>query len=246
MINKMGRLVQYATFRRKSQQPLDSSSGDGYYVEQSTHLSSYPDSIRMKTLFVLATIAFAVLFSCRTTAQEMVKEPSTEKSFPAEIKITYGGQDHALKLTGLTVRKKFIIKVYAVAHYMEGSLPAGMKEALQEVLTDGKAKQLTMDFSRDVTVEQIQGAYRDGFKENATAEELKAIQPVIDKFLAYFTREVKENDQFILRWLPGGVIIPIIAGEEKPPLVDKTFARVLWSIWFGDDSIVDRDKLIKR
>jgi len=200
----------------------------------------------MKTRFILAAIAIVVLFSCRTAAQEMVKEPSTEKNFPAELKCTYGGQEHTLKLTGLAVRKKFIIKVYAVAHYMEGSLPSGMKEAFQEILTDGKAKQLTMDFSRDVTVDQIQGAYRDGFKENANADELKAIQPVIDKFLANFTREVKENDQFILRWLPRGTIIPIIGGEEKPALVDKTFARVLWSIWFGEDSIVDREKLIKR
>lgn len=200
----------------------------------------------MKTRFILAAIGLAILLSCRATAQDMVKEPSTEKSFPSEIKITYDGQEHALKLTGLTVRKKFIIKVYGVAHYMEGPLPAGTKEAFQEILTDGKAKQLTMDFSRDVTVEQIQGAYRDGFKENATAEELKAIQPTIDKFLGYFTREVKENDQFILRWLPGGTIVPIIAGQEKPALVDKTFARILWTIWFGEDSIVDREKLIKR
>ncbi len=200
----------------------------------------------MKTRLILSVLSVVVFFYSRAISQVMVQEPSTEKSFPAEIKITYEGQEHTLKLTGLTVRKKFIIKVYGVAHYMEGSLPSDTKEALTAVLADGKAKQLTMDFSRDVSVEQIQGAYRDGFKENATADELKTIQPVIDKFLGYFTHEVKENDQFILRWLPGGTIIPIIGREEKPALVNVTFARVLWTIWFGENSIVNREKLIKR
>lgn len=213
---------------------------------QSTNPFLHPDFIHMKTRLIIAAIGLVALVLSRTTAQDMVKEPSTGKSFPAEIKVAYAGQEHVLKLTGLTVRKKFIIKVYGVAHYFEGPLPSGTTEAIQAILTDGKAKQITMDFSRDVSVEQIQGAYRDGFKDNASAEDGKAVQPTLEKFLSYFTKEVKENDQFILRWLPGGTIIPIIAGEEKPPLVDAKFARILWTIWFGEDSIVDREKLIAR
>jgi hypothetical protein len=114
------------------------------------------------------------------------------------------------------------------------------------MLTDGKAKQITMNFSRDVTVEQITGAYRDGFSENATKEEMKALQPALEKFLGYFTQPVKENDLFTLRWVPGGTILPVIYGKEAEPITNPVFAKVLWSIWFGEDSIVDREDLISR
>jgi hypothetical protein len=103
-----------------------------------------------------------------------------------------------------------------------------------------------MIFVRDVDAPTIQKAYRDGFKENATTAELVALQPFIDRFLTAFNAGVKENDIFILRWLPGGIIVPVVQGEEKQSITDQTFARVLWSIWFGGDSIVDRDDLITR
>jgi hypothetical protein len=179
-------------------------------------------------------------------AQETVKEPSTGKTFPTEVKFSQGGKDYALILTGVAVRKKFVFKVYGIGHYMQEPARAGKEEALKSVLADGKAKQLTMDFARTVSPTQVRDAYRDGFKENATAEELKTIQPMVDRFLAYFTSDVKENDRFTLRWLPGGTIIAIINGDEKPAITNEVFARVLWTIWFGKDSIVDREDLIER
>ena len=192
------------------------------------------------TLLVLAGVA-------ATLAQETITEPSTEKSFPSRVTFTAAGTEYALTATGVAVRKKVIIKVYGMIHYMQNPPAAGSRDAVfQAILTDGKAKQITMNFSRDVTVEQITGAYRDGFAENATKDEMKAIQPAMDKFLGYFTQPVKENDVFTLRWIPGGTIVPIISGKEFEPISNPVFARVLWSIWFGEDSIVDREDLVAR
>jgi hypothetical protein len=103
-----------------------------------------------------------------------------------------------------------------------------------------------MDFARDVDAAKIRDAYLDGFKENATADEFTSIRPLVDQFVAFFSRDVKENQQFVLRWLPGGIVIAAVAGEEKPPLTSPLFARVLWSIWLGKDSIVDRSDLVSR
>jgi hypothetical protein len=114
------------------------------------------------------------------------------------------------------------------------------------MLVDGKARQITMDFARDVDAGKIRDAYLDGFRENATADELKSIQPLVDEFVGFFAKEVKENQQLILRWLPGGIVVATITGEEMPAITSPLFARVLWSIWFGKDSIVDRDDLVVR
>lgn len=194
-------------------------------------------SLLLGSLFFLACTAFA---------QEMVTEPSTGKKFPAVQSFSAGGKDYSMQLTGVAVRKKVVFKVYGMAHHMENPAGGTRAGAIKDVLTDGKAKQITMVFVRDVDAASIQDAYRDGFKENVSREDYPKIQGLIEKFVGNFTAGVKENDVFVLRWLPGGTIIPVIKGEEKAPITNPVFARVLWTIWFGDESIVDPDDLVAR
>jgi len=193
------------------------------------------------TLFPLS-----LLMAGAVVAQEMVTEPSTGKKFPAVQSFSAGGKEYAMQLTGVAVRKKLVFKVYGMAHHMENPISGTRAGVIKDVLTDGKAKQITMEFVRDVDVASIQKAYREGFAENASKQELPQIQGLIEKFVGNFTSGVKENDVFILRWLPGGRIIPVIKGEEKETITDPVFARVLWTIWFGDESIVDPDDLVAR
>lgn len=195
-------------------------------------------------LGILVTLLLAWVLP--TIAQEMVEESSTGKKFPAEVSFTYNDSTYNLSITGVAVRKKFVFKVYGMAHYMESPGTMSKEEAFKAALSDGKAKQITMDFARGVGSGKIQGAYRDGFKKNASKEEMQEIQQYVDQFVGYFDKDVKENEQYILRWVPGGTILTIVQGEEKPAITNATFARVLWSIWLGDHSIVKREKLIER
>jgi hypothetical protein len=194
-----------------------------------------------------ALAAIAVL-SCTIAmfAQETVKESSTGKVFPAGVTISQDGKSYSLVLTGTAVRKKLIIKVYAIAHYMQDPPAGSAKDVCAGVLTDGKAKQITMQFVREVGVDKIRTAYRDGFQDNAGKDEYAAITPLVEQFVGYFGGDVKEGDTFILRWLPGGVVQAQVQGEEKPAISSPLFARVLWSIWLGEDAIVDREDLVSR
>jgi hypothetical protein len=187
-----------------------------------------------------------ILLAVSAAAQESVQEPSTGKSFPVVVRYTRNGTEYPMSLTGVAVRKKLVFKVYGMAHYSQDPVKAPKGEALGAMLVDGKARQITMDFARDVDPGKIRDAYMDGFRENATADEFTSIHPLVDQFVGFFANDVKENQQFILRWLPGGVVVATVAGEEKPPITSPVFARVLWSIWLGKDSIVDRDDLVAR
>ncbi len=198
----------------------------------------------MKTMSV--TFALLSIIVASGMAQDRVTEPSTGKSFESKAVFSYNGTDYVQQLTGMAVRKKLVFKVYGMAHYMQEPAAASRDAAFKAVLTDGPAKEIVMTFVRDVDRDKIREAYREGFKENASTEDLKKLQPLIDRFVGYFTGDVKENDQFVLHWLPGGVIIAVVQGEQKNPITDVLFARTLWSIWFGEDSIVDRDDLIDR
>ena len=194
----------------------------------------------------LAFIPLLFVLPLLARSQETVQEPSTGKSFPAVVHFAKDGVDYVMNLTGVAVRKKIVFKVYGVAHYAQDPVRGTREAALESMLVDGKARQITMDFARDVDAGKIRDAYLDGFKDNATADEFTSIHPLVDQFVAYFSKDVKENQQFILRWLPGGVVIATVAGEEKPPLTSPVFARILWSIWLGNDSIVDRGDLVSR
>jgi hypothetical protein len=197
-----------------------------------------------KALFIVWTII--VFVSSFAFGQQTVKEPSTEKLFPAQVTIKNADKQYTLTVTGLAVRKKMFFKVYGIAHYMEQVEKANSNDdAYNTVLIDGKAKQITMDFARDVDVAKIKDAYIDGFKTHTSGDDLKKIRLLVDQFIGYFSKDLKENDQIILRWLPGGSVTAIIKGEEKPAIKDMTFARALWTIWFGKDSIVDREDLVK-
>lgn len=198
----------------------------------------------MKKLIVSA--AFFFIATLAGKAQDKVTEPSTGKSFESKVVVSYDGTDYVQQLTGVTVRKKLMFKVYGMAHYMQDPTHMSKEEAFEAILTDGKAKQIVMSFVRDVDREKIKDAYWDGFKENASVGDVQKMQPLIEQFVSFFSNDVKENDQFVLRWLPGGVIMANVQGEEKPVIKDKLFARTLWAIWFGEDSIVHRDDLVSR
>ena len=194
----------------------------------------------------IVTLSAFMFFLFPIYAQENVKEPSTGKSFPDQLSFTHDGKDYTLTLTGVSVRKKLVFKVYGMAHYVDKFTKGSDKEAFNTVMAEGNAKQITMEFARDVDAAKIKETYEESFKEHATGEELKAIKPYLDQFLGFFTQDVKENDRFVLRWIPGGTITSTIIGQDKPPLKDAAFARILWSIWLGEDSVVDRDDLVER
>ena len=197
----------------------------------------------MKNKLLVMALFFAVSVCF---AQEKVVESSTGKSFPSVEKFKYNGTDYSVNLTGVTVRKKFFFKVYGMAHYLQDPVKSDKKTGINNILSDGKAKQISMIFVRDVDKKKIQDTYMEGFQNNSSQEDFNKIQPQVNQFLGYFSKDVNENDEIVLRWLPRGTVITIFQGEEKPAITNKMFARILWSIWFGDDSPVDVDDLISR
>jgi hypothetical protein len=200
--------------------------------------------MRNKSIILFANFIFFFFLQIATAQDDMVQESSTDKMFPRKVTFSVDTTEYNLTITGTAVRKKFIIKVYGMAHYIQNSPTGKVQEVIDSILSSDAAKQFTLDFARDVGPDKIQGAFRDGFKKNASDEELETIQTDLDAFIGYFAKEVKENEQYIFRWLPDGTLISIIQEEEFPAIQNKTLAKILWKIWLGKDSIVDEKKLV--
>ncbi len=175
-----------------------------------------------------------------------VIEPETKREFPSVISFQHEGRNYALKITGTAARKKYFFKIYGMAHYLEDTDRKRKKEeAFQEALTDGGAKQITIEYVREVGPEKIRAVLREGFQKNTTPKEFEEIRPLVDELCGYFQKPVKTGERFILRRLSGGKVVFILQDKEMGTARSPLFARALWSIWLGERSVVERDKLVE-
>lgn len=184
------------------------------------------------------------LFSICLSAEDNIRDNSTGEVFPQEISFEHNGKQYQLQATGVTTRKKLIIKVYSIAHYLQKNIEKPNADKIQEILSDDYAKQLTMKWVRDVTFDNLQETYRESFRKVFTNQEYATRQGDIDTYIKFFKNGAHRGEEFVLRWLPGGYVEVLINGEKVGSITNKEFAKGLWSIWFGNKSVVNRQELI--
>jgi hypothetical protein len=192
------------------------------------------------SLFGLLTL-YACAFAAGAFAEETIVDKSTNISFPREVSFDFNGKHFQLEATGVATRKKFIVKVYSIASYLQKGA-AGDK--LQAILSDDNAKQLTMKWARDATASQIQDAYKESFQK-VFGSQYAMVQNDIDSFIQLFNKGAVKGDEFVLRWIPGGDVEVLINGTKVGSMANPAFAKGLWLVWFGDKSPVDKNELLK-
>lgn len=192
----------------------------------------------------------SILFNCLALfcaftlyAENEVSDKATGAVFPAEISFDYEGKNYQLEATGVSTRKKLIVKVYSVAHYLQKGVVAG-KDKLQEIMNDANAKQLTIKWVRDVPASKVQEGYEESLKTAIPVPAYTQLQTPIKSYVSFFNQDVSKGDEHVIRWIPGGIIEVQIKGKTVGTITNPEFAKGLWNIWFGPKSVVNRDGLI--
>lgn len=193
---------------------------------------------------LVCVLAFALLLAPAAWASDDVIEEAG-REFPVRVTFSHDGTDYELTAAGQATRKKVVVKVYAIVHYMDATGFESKQAALDAALSGEHAMQISMKFCRDVDALKIQDAYRKGFEKNATEAEMEDIEGLVAQFVDYFTADVEKDDEYVLRSLPGGTILTLVNGEAQPPIQNVSFASLLWRIWLDKGSVVDREDLIK-
>ncbi len=177
-----------------------------------------------------AAVAAALLSFCLAVPApaDQVKEPATGVAFDTKV------GDMSLLGVGLRIKKVAFVsaKVYAIGFYVADSALAGplaahkgkpASEALyQDLIWGDFPKQVVLKFTRTVGQGKIQEAMREAL---AGADKAHT-----DTFVSYFP-EVKEGQDCVLRWAPGGTLEVVMAGQAKPAIADKNFAAAVFGIW---------------
>jgi len=142
-------------------------------------------------------------------------------TFPDTLAV--GGR--TLVLNGLGLRKKAIFKVYVAGLYLES--PSTDAAA---ILAADRPKAIRMRFLRDLTSEQIVGAFREGFEANAT--DRAGQQAAFERMLA-LVPAVREGETITLTYVPGTGTTLAIDDRERGSSPGKAFADAVFSIWLG-------------
>ncbi|MGE0387025.1 MAG: chalcone isomerase family protein [Gammaproteobacteria bacterium] len=195
------------------------------------------------TIALLIAACMSPSFADTPGPAEIV-EHQTGARFPALVRIEDGAEEYRLLPTGMAVRRKFVFDVYSLAHYLQSEPATPRSELLHRILSDDTAKEAIMVFARDLRAGQIRDGMLDAYKANASGTEYAATAAVLDRFLGSIRKDVSRGERFVVRWLPGGRFQALHAGRRVFEVRDPVFARLYWSVWFGDRPTVDRDRLM--
>jgi chalcone isomerase-like protein len=202
---------------------------------------------------VSAVLVSAALLLCSSTARaESVEEPSTGYKFEAVRNVE--GRPYAL--VGVGVRKKFVVKVYAMALYIDEAegrhaFPAlvsragghdhakltSSDHAQSFVLWGTFGKLGVLHFVRSVDAGKIRGAFEEGLEEELSDKAPADIKQGAQAFLALFDKDLKDGQDIVLRTTADGKIDVDVAGVKKSGPQSPRLARAVWSIWLGQKPI---------
>lgn len=172
-----------------------------------------------------------------------VTDKASGVQFPSEVSFEQGGKQYHLQITGTATRKKFFVKVYSVASYLQDGAPSSGNK-FDDFLNDTKAKQLTLKWVHEAPADKVKAQYVESFNTNLTPDEVNRFKPEIDTWLSFFNRDIQKGDEQVVRWIPGGIIEFYVNGQKIGSINNEAFARGLWSLWFGPKTSFDKDSLV--
>lgn len=191
--------------------------------------------------FLIAVSFISSLFGYTLTE---VKDNATGETFPPVVTFDHEGKTYHLQATGVATRKKLIVNVYSVAHYLQEGANKAASNIIEDIMSDNNAKQLTIKWVRGVEAKKVQDGYQESFQKALSESEFNQLQSDIGKYIQLFNHDVSKGDVHILRWFPGGYVEVILNGKQAGSFTSKEFAKGLWEIWFGPRSVVNRDNLV--
>ena len=177
----------------------------------------------------LAVAALFALGAADTASAQTWAEPKSGIAFPVK------KDDMTLLGGGLRVKKiVFTFKAYAIGFYVSDSAIAGPLAAFKGKATSPEFYQAlqTGDFKKEVVLRFMRNLSQDKIQD-AMRESLEGADPkLLDQFVSYFP-QLREGQEAVLRWAPGGALETVMAGQPKPPIADRAFAERLFGLYVG-------------
>ena len=140
---------------------------------------------------------------------------------------TVSAGQKTLVLNGTGIRKKFVIKVYVGALYLEKKV-----SSREELLKDPGDKLVRMTFVyKKVEKEKIVEAFAEGLSNNSPDV---AQSPDAKSFLSWFTSDFRAGDTVDVFMGSDGTVSATHNGKALGTVRNPALARAVLLIWFGE------------
>lgn len=132
-----------------------------------------------------------------------------------------------LKLNGIGLRKKFVVKVYVGGLYLENPTTNAENAASSK-----QTKKMVMHFlTNKAKKKKMDSAWQNGFEDNwAHFADIKAR---VETFKSYFG-DMKEGDVVEMTLVPGKGTTIVFNGSTKGVIEGDDFAEALVNVWVGE------------
>lgn len=166
-----------------------------------------------KTIIALAIAASALTAGAATVAGVNVADSVTVNN-------------QKLVLNGAALRKKFVVKVYVGALYLQGK----QSNAASIIAADAPRRQV-MHFLYDVDKEKMVEAWTDGLKDNTpnASPEVKTAFSTLSSWM----EDMKAGQTIVVTYVPGIGTTVEVNGKSKGTLGGKAVSDAILNTWVG-------------
>jgi hypothetical protein len=181
----------------------------------------------------IAFVSVAVLLVCGAAigATEVVGVRGSNTQFTTTMGITVGDKPVQLTLTGVALRQKFFINVYAIGSYV---LEGASVHTAEELAALDQPKQLHLVMERDVGGKDIAEAFLIAIRQNYPTD----FEAEVDR-LTQMMRAIdfKKGDHIYLTHLPGVGLRCNVINKGDFTIENAQFSRAVWDIYLGKNNV---------
>lgn len=185
-------------------------------------------------MFTYRMSAVAVLMCCAAASQaaELVGVPGSGTRYPTPVTAQVAGKDVSLVLTGVAMRKKYLLNVYAIGSYLQDSVAARTAE---ELVAADAPKRLHLVMERDVDGKTMAEAFRTAIRANYPAP---ALDSEVNQLVAFMEPlAANKGDQVFLTHVPGVGLHCQMLGKAEVTIASPALARAVWEIYLGKNHL---------
>lgn len=140
--------------------------------------------------------------------------------------ITVSGTPLVLNGLGTREATMFNVDVYVAALYVENPSSSG-----SDIYNSDETRRLILHFVRDVGMDDITGAWQQGFENNA-ANRVASMQDDITLLNSWMS-EMKDGERMQFTYISGTGLEVSVRGTVKGTIPGSDFASAFFSIWLG-------------
>src|SRR6185312_4335794 len=165
-------------------------------------------------------------------ATELVGVRFSNTQFTTTMGITVGDKPVQLVLTGVGLRQKFFLNVYAIGSYvMEGAAV----HTAEELATIDQPKQLHLVLERAVEGRDFAEACRFAIRQNYQVPDFnEEVEALVEKLRDL---ELKRGDNIYLTHLPGIGLRCNVVNKGEFTIENPAFSRAVWDIYLGKNNV---------